>query len=158
MDTPIHNAEIVSPVETIMVVKAQLKKTMVTMSRLIKENQALREQLVSYDHATGIANEKDIALKAQLEVSLREIRGLKHEASVKCKEIRMLKHEASVKCKETRMLKHEAEKVFHEARSRKDEKIFLAEELGWIMRCLIVSRKKNRDLKTELDGLKEWMV
>ena len=144
MDTPIHNAEIVSPVETIMVVKAQLKKTMVTMSRLIKENQALRERLVSYDHATGIANEKDIALKAQLEVSLREIRGLKHEASVKCKEIRMLKHEA--------------EKVFHEARSRKDEKIFLAEELGWIMRCLIVSRKKNRDLKTELDGLKEWMV
>jgi predicted RNase H-like nuclease (RuvC/YqgF family) len=87
MDTPIHNAEIVSPVETIMVVKAQLKKTMVTMSRLIKENQALRERLVSYDHATGIANEKDIALKAQLEVSLREIRGLKHEASVKCNDV-----------------------------------------------------------------------
>ena len=144
MDTPIHNAEIVSPVENIMVVKVHLRNTMATLARMIKENEALRERLVSYDHATGIANEKDIALKAQLEVSLREIRGLKHEASVKCKEIRMLKHEA--------------EKVFHEAQSRKDEKIFLAEELGWIMRCMIVSRKKNHDLKTELDGLKQWMV
>ena len=140
MDTPIVHAEIVNevvnnPVENIMVVKAQLKKTMVTLSRLIEEkakvveeNHALGELVVGKTVAAGIAKEENIALKAQLEVSLQEIRRLKREASEKFKETRI------------------------------GDNILIVKELGKTMRSLIVCRKENHDLKIELDGLKEWMV